>query len=396
MKKVFMVSYGGGHANIMKLLYKELKKAKDLQIVYLALTGAPYQLRNEGINIVTISDVAKRLPYYGKIISLGEQYGSQFHNTNSEISLLDTICYYGIGLYDLIMEKGEANALLAFSSLNRKAFLPVNTMMNIIKEVKPDICVITTSPRMERATAIASSRLNIPIVRINDTPFCDKIDYKCSLCVMNDWAKQFAIEHSGLGDSDIYITGQPVFENDTQLDEQEFEKIKYHVQAFKYNKIITFFTENGFYQEKELCALGEIAQNQSDTLFIIKIHPNQNMGEFQALEKSNIIIRKDQAKYYFALSDIVINAWSTTGMEAVMLGLPVIVVNFDNRDLPIDYVGMGIASLAKNKIDLEWEIKELLDKKSQLSRTLESGRKKFNFIKESTTNIYNVIMKSIS
>ena len=134
-----------------------------------------------------------------------------------------------------------------------------------------------------------------------------------------------------------------------------------------------------------------IAKNYTETLFIIKIHPNQDESEFPIPELDNILIRNDSAKYYFALSDIVINAWSTTGVEAAMLGLPVIVVNFDNRKLPINYVDMGIAVLSKNESELKHAITELMNPDSEMTHMLRNGRKMFEFVDDSVNKICNVI-----
>ena len=54
MKKVFIPSYGGGHANIMKLLYPLLKKSFDVEI--LALTLADDIYNNAAIPHNTIKD----------------------------------------------------------------------------------------------------------------------------------------------------------------------------------------------------------------------------------------------------------------------------------------------------------------------------------------------------
>ena len=391
MKKVFMVSYGGGHANIMKILYKQLSISHDYQITYLALTGAPYQLRNNKIDLVTISEIAKMLTYYGEIIELGEKYGKEYHNPNSHISYLDTVCYYGIGIHDLMKEKDEMNAIADFGMYNRKAFLPVGTMLNILKLFEPDVCVVTTSPRMEEATAIASNKLGIPVVRINDTPVCEKVNYKCDLCVMNSWAKKHALQYSGLKESSIHITGQPAFENDVLLNSNVLENIRNQADVSAYEFVVTFFTENGFYQQKELKALYNIANELKNTLFVVKIHPNQDESEFSIPDLKNVIIRHDQAKYFLALSNVIINTWSTTGMEAAMMNLPVIVVNFDDRNLPIDYVGMGIAVAAKNEWELKRALQSLMDKNSAVSKALESRRQEFEFVKNAAKNINAVI-----
>ena len=182
-----------------------------------------------------------------------------------------------------------------------------------------------------------------------------------------------------------------MFENDVLLNSNVLENIRNQADVSAYEFVVTFFTENGFYQQKELKALYNIANELKNTLFVVKIHPNQDESEFSIPDLKNVIIRHDQAKYFLALSNIIINTWSTTGMEAAMMNLPVIVVNFDDRNLPIDYVGMGIAVAAKNEWELKRALQSLMDKNSAVSKALESRRQEFEFVKNAAKNINAVI-----
>ena len=47
MKKIFMTCYGGGHAEIIKELYKNLVNIPDIEITILALTTSKYKFEQE-------------------------------------------------------------------------------------------------------------------------------------------------------------------------------------------------------------------------------------------------------------------------------------------------------------------------------------------------------------
>lgn len=390
-QKIFMVSYGGGHANIMKYIYSELYGQSDIEICYLALTAAPNILRAANIDYITANDMAMQLPYYGEILRLGREFGLPQHNDKSGIHIEDTIAYYGIGMYDLIQRHGEKDALTLFSKKGRKIFLPVNSMRNFLRIIKPNVCVITASPRMEKATGIAASKLNIPVVRINDLPICEQIEHECFLCVMNEWAKKYAILKAGISSDHVIVTGQPIFEGNAKFDSDMAAWINEQLNLSEYHNIIVFFTENGKNQTQELLSLYNIAKDRQDVLFIVKIHPNQSIDDIIMNELPNVVVRKEEAKYFLHIADIVITTFSTTGMEAAILGIPLIVVNYTKQEYPLDYVSMGLALEATDSVELGKRIDSLLDKTSGDYLKLAESRLIFSFVKNASQNICEVI-----
>ncbi|MBE5910042.1 CDP-glycerol glycerophosphotransferase family protein [Pseudobutyrivibrio sp.] len=395
MKKVFMVSYGGGHCNIIKSVYERLNKETDIEIEYLALTGAPLQLQKSGIKHITIEDFAKRLPYYKKIVEYGKLYGTEYHDKNFGIPLNHTISYYGVGMYDLINDLGRESAEKQFYEKNRKAFLPVESLVTYLELIKPDVCVVTSSPRMEMATGLAAQRLGIPVVRINDLPVTDEIGYPCFLCVMNSWAKQFAISRKNISEKSIFITGQPVFEENLKISNQFIYDVKKRINSEKYRNVVTFFSENGVNQIDDIKRLISIAKNKKNVLFIIKLHPNQNINTYSFLNDENVIVTKIEAKPFYYISDLVITTFSTTGMEAALMGIPLIVVNFENRTFPLDYTEMGLAITCRKEEELEFYIDKLLDNNSFEYRKLKSSQREFEFVKNAAENINEVILKAL-
>lgn len=394
--KVFMISYGGGHSNIMASVYKELRKRSGLDIIYAALTGAALKLQGIDIKFVTISELAKLLPFYEDVSELGRKYGLPFHNADFGMPVEDTICYYGIGMHDLILEVGEEEAERRLFENNRKAFLPVETMKALLQIISPDVCVITSSPRMEKATGIAADQLGIPVIRINDLPVCEPIAHSCTLCVMNEWAKNYAVSNAGVSESDIYVTGQPTFDADFDVEPSYIERIKKDSGATHFSNVVTFFAENGVDQSTELHALFGTAERMANTLFVIKLHPNQPINIYGNPHFDNVYITNGDAKPFFHFSDLVITTFSTTGMEAALFGIPVIVINYDGRKYWPDYIEMGIAVLC-DKPELQEEmIRTYLDRNRKEYKYLKESQKGFMFVRNAAGNICDVIEKMSS
>lgn len=393
--KIFMISYGAAHVNIMSPVYKELIKNKDNSITYAALTVAPLKLKGTGIEYVTVSELARMLPYYDTVKMLGRKYGLLHHNNNFEIPEEDTIAYYGIGMHDLIEEYGITEAEERFALMERKAFLPVRTMKELLKRINPDVCVITDSPRMEKATGIAACELHIPVVRVNNTPTCEPVVHTCALCVMNEWAKSYAVSVENVPEKDIYITGQPAFDSDFLIEKSYVDEIKDRCGGNHFSKVVTFFAENGVDQSKELNALFEIARAMKDVLFVVKLHPNQPLEIYGNPQLENMYFTNEDPKPYFHFSDLVITTFSTTGLESSLFGIPVIVINFDGRKYLLDYIDLGIAVLCDKAEDLREMIQIYLDKDSEAYTALKESQGKFQFVRNAAQNICNVIKEAV-
>ena len=245
---------------------------------------------------------------------------------------------------------------------------------------------------MEMATGIASADLGIPVIRINDIPITKHVPHDCTLCVMNEWARDYAVNHSGLSENKIVITGQPVFEGDMTVDKSKLDAVKEKLSIDKYRKIVTFFTENGLNQDADLSALYTVARDMSDTMFIVKLHPNQSFDDILHTSLKNVVLSKDDAQYFLHFSDLAITTFSTTGMEAAMMDIPVISVNFYDRNYIMDYGKMRIAKTAVNQQELRLLIKELLNPDSDEYKALKVSRKSFSYTANAASNIADLVL----
>lgn len=387
-----MVCYGGGHVNIIASVYSELVKHDNVDITILALTMAPQKLKKLGIPHMTISEALNMTDEKECIMTLGEEIGSIYHNPESGIAYEDTIAYYGLGYYDLISQYGKDKAAELFGAHGRKAFLPVETMEKIISKIAPDKVVVTTSPRVEEATGIAANRLGIPVVRINDLPVTPKVPYDCTMCVMNEWAKDYAVNTGALEEDKIVVTGQPVFEDELKPDWEKIEEVKRRLELEKYESCVVFFTQPGMKQNKIIDALYMMAQNNPTILFIVKMHPNQDKDEIVINPAKNVRIEVDYLLPILYIADIAITAYSTTGLEAALLDKPLVVVNPEKERLPLDYAAIGIGVAVEEVSYLSFVVKELLDVKSDLYTKLKHEREKFRNFANSKYNIVNIII----
>lgn len=396
VSKVLFVTYGGGHANIVKSIYDKLKARPQMEVVILALTVAPKVFKLENIPYITISQVAKKLPYWAQVESIGIGLADTYHKNDSGIDYNDSVAYLGIGYYDLIKKYGAAEAKRLFHKFERKAFLPVETAKEIIKIISPDAVVVTNSPRMEQAAAMAANTLNIPVVRINDLPYMtEEMPYNANLCVMNEWAKADIDRKNLVRDNEVFITGQPVFEEDLKID-NNVKSIYSHSLRNSYNKVVLYLGQTHSVESKiALNELYRIAKEKSDTLFLVRPHPN----DFEKYEKfcgrSNFVVsKKGILKYLIASSDVVVTHYSTSGLQAALLGKPLICLDTEGNN-PINYAELGIAETIYDIKQLNGLLDVCFNEKSDLYVKLKQGRSAFKNKENAAESICDVILNSI-
>ena len=149
--------------------------------------------------------------------------------------------------------------------------------------------------------------------------------------------------------------------------------------------------ENGTDQQNELALLYSIAAKRKNTSFIIKLHPNQDINDYNNPNLDNVFITKESAVPILHISDLVITTFSTTGMEAAMLEKPLIVLNLNNLKFSPDYVEMGIAISCTKSEELEDLISSILNNESEELIKLQQNQKKFSFVNNAPGNVCKVI-----
>lgn len=391
-KKVFCVTYGAGHANIIKEIYNSLDRT-EYEVVILALTLADVFFNKLEIEHKTISEYlmlfGEQAVNAGKDILKKEDY-------NELIKEKDTEVYHGISFLELAEDYGRDNALQKYKKDGRKCFLPIKKMKKIIEYEDPDVVVVTNSPRMERAAAIAANELGIPVVRVNDLPYMsEKMEYRAKLCVMNDWAKTDIISKNLANEEDIFVTGQPVFEKDLEIDYILFDKYKKAIRQRDKNVIL--YLGQPFSPESEIAikALYGIASEMKDTLMIFRPHPNDFEDYTEYSDLNNFIISKQgELKYLIKSSDLVVTHYSTGGLQAALLERPLVCLDINNNN-PIDYAALGIAYNVYDINELKDAISMCLDQESDLYMKLQNGRKNFRNKENAAKSICEVIISAI-
>lgn len=390
MKKILAVTYGGGHVNIIRALYKEMQKSSDIEFVILALTMAAKVLDHEQIPHLTISEVACQLDSYEKILEYGKKAADENHNPDSGIKYEDAVAYFGIGYLDLVKQYGAKQAAVLFEKEGRKAFLPVESMKEILQLIKPDALLITTSPRMEKAAGIAGSQMNIPVVKVADLPIVSRVDYPCKLCVMNEWSKDYVVNQEHMVAENVVVTGQPVFEENLVVDKDIEDGYRKNLKR-NYDKVITYLGQpQNPDTEMTIQILLEYARNNPNQMIIIRPHPNDD--SIDCLNSENVLVtKKGELKYIIAISDLLITHYSTAGLEGALMGKPLVTVLVNSVN-EVRYSQLGIAVEVNSFQDLKPAIYSCLQN-FKIQEQLRNGLECFKNKEHAAHNIIKVILQ---
>lgn len=391
--KAFIVTYGGGHANIVKHIVPKLSKVMEVEI--LALTVAPQVLDRAGIGYRKLSDYAFLFKNkLDEVREYGEELTKIEYNPKAGISYDECVLYLGFGYLDMLGElQSKAAAKKCFQEKGRKAFCPKRTMKTILEYVKPDVLICTASVRYEKAAGIAANELGIKLIHIHDLVEVKPLPYDAYLCLMNDYAKKHAVESGVISPDKVYVTGQPCFEYDLMPDVAEEENTRRRLNTSKYEKVIIYLEQpfNKDIETIENFLRGQAERNRNN-LYIAKLHPNQDFSEGTYVDENFIKVRKWDLKSLLRVSDIAITCDSTSGLEAVLLGKPLILVGIQN-EIRADFSQYGIAIKTDSIEGLEKALKSIdsFDVKSKM----EAARAQFKNKENASQNIVDTILKIV-
>ncbi len=191
------------------------------------------------------------------------------------------------------------------------------------------------------------------------------------------WGKHFKNIFKGLPIyENIYLTGNPVYDKyfskseDIDLLQKEIYD-EYNLPSYK--KVITICTEGmkGVEYRDAPQRLNkiyrEIIERRQELFFIIKLHPRDSLEEYKRtfcnLQKNNFIIVKDmELRKLYLISSAQISVCSASSFEAVVAGVPIILINPDYSIEFDDFFQKKIEVRASNVDELDSCISLVLTK----------------------------------
>lgn len=397
-KKIFMPTYGAGHVNIIIPVAKELKR-QGIDVVILGLTIAVPVLERQNIKYKKLQDYLflYSIEQRKKIEEIGEKLALINHNDQLEISFEDTKYYYGIGMYCLIEEYGEKKAYELYNEGNRKVFCPVSFMEKVLRYENPKAVTSSCTQRYEKASMLAAKKINIMTYYFCDYLEGDEKDeeYFDNVFCLNDWNKKYLIS-KGFDEKKLEVVGQPTFDSlfNLEVNKEEIQN-KFNIDFDK--TIITWICTESKDMESIYDEIKKSAEELSDCIIIIKVHPSSKTSYFNDNVRNNIVAVRDYPiQPLLKISDIIIGTISTSVHEAIILNKPIIIPDYigSNYESEVGYCRSKAVMLTKEKNFLTKDICKLLyDENIRLK--YEKSRDKYMIPKNAANTAANIIIENM-
>ncbi len=354
------VSYGGGHLKALLPLAKRLIK-DGYEVQYFALTTAIEILKKTNVPFFSYKDLdASHEP---SNIELGRKLAAEHESINNKkntIGVRETISYLSLNYIDIVDEFGEKEARKRWLTEGRQVFYPLKLMTKIIKSINPRMVISSNSPRSEKASIDAASKLGINAVCINDlfaiqeSAWLKDKNFGDKIFVLNSSVKNFLIK-KGRPQKDIIVSGNPAFDS---LYEKRFlqeglrikkemrlnDKVNILYASTEEQKINVWTGEKGDVRlpKKIESTLRDYVKSRDNVNLIIRRHPNQE----QIVRTGERVFMSDQTQNINSILnavDIVIHSASTVGLQAALIGKSVINIELSTiaKDLPLTSMGYG-------------------------------------------------------
>lgn len=399
MKKIFMVSYGGGHSKILVEIYKKINKNfLNFEIIYLAMTTSKKDLIKENLKFKTLENYLNILEINNKEIDLIKDFNITY-NYNEYVSNEEHELYNKVCLDELLDKYSFEELRRNLLKYGRRLYLPLKNMKNIIDYEKPDLIITTNAPRFERAALIVGNKMKIPTISIedlygdpNETDIkidleLQKMDYSKSfgkyICVIDEVAQR-NIAKQLLNKNKIFITGNPNFD---KLVKRKREGKISTAEIIKEKKIL-YLAQSTKDFEIILEHLKNIMKRRKDITTIVKLHPNQRVV---IEETDNFFIENKNLEELILESNLVITEYSTSGIEALILDRKVLSIQLDRtKRCPIPFEKFSNTKIVKELPEIESQIDKLFSEKFDYEGN------NFKNLDIAADKIYEIVLKILN
>lgn len=391
-----MVTYGGGHVNMLVPVIRSLEKNSGYQVQILGLTTAGLVLERAGIPYLGfrhfVEDGDEQALEWGERLAKNLDAGKVSHE--------ESVAYLGLSYMDLIKRLGAEEAEHLYAQRERQAFCPITVMERILLKIAPDIVVATNSPRSERAAILAARKLGIPAVCLVDlfgtleVAWIQDKDYADRVCVLSETIKDFFVK-SGRQPEEVIVTGNPAFDRLAQKD-LEHKGNEFRAQkGWGKDRVILWASQpepkrhfisqqagNTNLPRKVDQEFFKLLKKHEDWRLVIRPHPSENLSLQDLPDRVEIIPLTEDLHTLIMAVDMVVVLTSTVGLEAALLGKPFIALNISVYSPDIPYSEWGFAKGVDQMEDLEEGLIEVLAGRWQTTASFpELGHATDNVIK---------------
>lgn len=260
----------------------------------------------------------------------------------------------------------------------------------LISTILPDIvCVMPDGHFLQQmAVELARKKYKIPTlasisaIDTDNAPSYMRHLHADKIAAMGNRAEHIYVE-SGIERDRITVTGVAHFDLLFNRDKEHDKQVLYGCGIDPSKRIVVFTTQpiSPAETEEMLTGVIEAVLKMTETQLVIKVHPREEIEAYQAIvdkyQNPRVYVVRDVDVYALIIScELLIAKSSTTALEAMMAGKPVVTFDLSGQPVPVPYATEGAAIGVYRHEDIEEAIQRGLYDEETRSR-LKIGRDKF-------------------
>jgi len=374
--RVLAVCYGGGHVKALAPVVVELRR-RGAEVVLFGLTLAGPSLHAQSIPHLGFRSLVG--PDDEDALVFGRELAHDWHDNRGGLSREESVAYLGLSFADLAARVGEGEARRRLALQGRQAFLPLGPMRRAFDLHRPDVVLATNSPRAERAAMLVAAERHLPRVIINDL-FGMRLAYPLEaerICVLTEGVRDTLIEQ-GIDASTVTATGNPLCDAIVRevANDPEVPVSLGHPRPVLLADQPAEWTDDGLHvfddrESKEMILRFREICRSADALALVRRHPTRHRGWLAETEGVQWV---DDLPLYPLLRacDLIVTRSSTVGLEAALLGRPVVTFHPHEGPSPLPLAEGGVALGAQTLEELSAAVHSALHDASlraELGRT---------------------------
>ena len=399
-RPILLVAYGGGHVAMLAPV-ATLLISQNRPFIFLALTTAGPALESLGIPYIGFKDLPQAcdsdVQMYGRMLVSDIPQGSQ-------VSLEESIAYLGSNFSDLVQVHGESNAWNLYKMKGRQAFLPVRSMKRTLRFLNPSLVLSTNSPRTEKASILAAKQLDIPSVcvidmfALNEVQWIGEPGFADRLCVINQDVREMFFS-CGRDENEVLVTGNPAFDTlklpTTAARGQDLRKsrgwddnkttILWASQVEPARHPFTGSSGDPMLPNRIEEVLRKFVFESDQYRLVVRYHPSE-ITQFRPAKDIYLSPADEPLDALLHAVDIVVVMSSTVGLEASIVGRPVISVDRSVCTADTPFSRMGISTGVGHESELPQALASI-----ECSRIQQQDRDQLKSTHSAATQVLQVV-----
>jgi len=354
-----LISYGGGHANIMIALARELTR-RGAAFDLIGLTTAFAAFQRAGLTPLDVTALADPQEDRASFAAAARYLPDESH---PDISHAQTHAYFALGFADLARRFGEEEAHRRTAAMGRKAFEPVSIFARYFGRRRPSLVAATTCPRFELAAIRAARACGVTSLAVGDHFLVGESaaiasgNHADHLVVLAEAVARRLREMGGKLPR-LHVLGNPAFDALAPRPGDAARRRELRERLGMAGKQVLFWPLGGGAHSgsgERLLPLGEVAAMLDPIMgdgqgwrYLLRAHPNWPVVGDAGMH--GMLCPPDLSPEDCLLAcDLVVAESSTLGLQAMLRGIPVIA--FGHGDLT-QYPHFGWASLVHSAQEL--------------------------------------------